>query len=109
MKRFLILLCVLLAVGCTTTETVTRTVEKPVPYWKAPENIKEEPARTPMRHVMLTPESAQEDTEAAFEALGEDIANLLAENEVLRHLYAELVKLCKTEPEGGVENGEHPE
>ena len=102
MKKLLILLAVF-AIGCTTTETVVDRVEVPVPYWEAPENIKELPQRTPLRSKMIPPEAASADTEAAFEAIGEDMANLIGENELLRHLYEELVKLIKTEPEGGGE------
>jgi len=109
MKRsLLVLLCVLVA-GCTTTETVVDRVEVPVPYWEKPDGIKELPERTPLRYKTIPPEASKEDTEAAFEAVAEDMGSLLAENELLRHLYLELVKLIETEPEEGGENGEHPE
>jgi len=104
MKKLLILLAVF-AIGCTTTETIVDRVEVPKPYWEKPEGIKELPERTPLRYKTLPPEAAKEDTEAAFEAVGEDIGNLIAENELLRHLYLELVKLIETEPTEGDEDG----
>lgn len=98
MKR-LVLILIILVSACTTTRTVVDRVEVPVPYREEITDIKELPARTPLQSAKITPEEAKADTERAFEAVGEDIANLLAENEVLRHLYNELVKRIKTPPE----------
>ena len=57
----------------------------------------------------MTPEEATADTKTALQALGEDIRALIEENEHIRFLYEELVKLIKTEPDQGGENGDETE
>lgn len=100
MKRSIIILMLMAIFGCTTTKTVVDRVEVPVPYWTKPDNIKELPARKPLESKRITPEEAQVDTQQAFRAVGEDIRSLIEENEYIRHLYNELVKLISTPPEG---------
>lgn len=97
MRRMIIIL--LLLAGCTTTETVIDRVEVPAPYWDPPENVQTLPPRAPVRALALTPEEAAADTQAAFRTLAEDIRALIEENEHIRHLYEELVKLIEEEPE----------
>ena len=97
--RWVAIVLIMLVSACTTTETVVDRVEVPVPVREEIKDIKELPERTELRSKKISPEEARADTEKAFEALGEDIGSLLAENEVLRHLYNELVKRIKTPPE----------
>jgi len=103
MKK-LILLGALL-VGCGTTTVVDR-VEVPKPYWEGPKNIKQLPERIPLESDRLTPDAAKEDTKAAFRAIADDMAALIAENETLRMFYEELVKLVTTEPESEEETND---
>lgn len=97
MKRLLLLLPLLLC-ACTTTETVVDRVEVPTPYWRPPTNIAKLPERQPLATQDLTPEQAKADPKEAFQRLAEDISGLLAENEQIRHLYDELVKMITEEP-----------
>lgn len=97
MKRAIIIL--VFALGCTTTETVVDRVEVPVPYWKPPQNVQPLPERRPLESKRITPAEASEDTQAAFRAVAEDLRALIEENETIRHLYLELVKLINEVPE----------
>jgi len=97
--RWAFIVLIMLVSACTTTETVVDRVEVPVPVREEITDIKELPEKTPLRSKRITPEEAKTDTEKAFEALGEDIVNLLVENETIRHLYNELVKRIKSKPE----------
>jgi len=99
MKRLaLLLLFTAIVAGCTTTKTVVDRVEVPVPYWRPPTNIQPLPERQPLESKRLAPEQAEADTNAAFQAVAEDIRMLLEENEMIRHLYEELVALISEEP-----------
>jgi hypothetical protein len=100
MRRLIVVLA-LLASACGSTNTVVDRVEVPVPYWDPPKREEIKPLPEPYDPLFwsLDPESAKVDTEVAFETLGEDITNLLAENETLRKLYNDLVEFITTRPE----------
>jgi hypothetical protein len=93
----LVLIMALVVAGCSTVKV--ERVEVPVPYWSPPQDIKELPHRKQLETQKLTPEQAAEDTRVAFRAVAEDLRYLLEENETMRHLYEELVKLCKERQE----------
>lgn len=97
MKKFLPLL--LLLAACGTTQTVVEEVEVPVLYWEPMQNVVQLPPRYELVSSHITPEEAKEDPRDAFRRLGTDIAQLISENEQIRHLYNELVKRATTKPE----------
>lgn len=95
-----IALCVLmLATGCATgkTKVVYDRVEVPKPYWDPPD-ARPLPQKPSLQTDSLTIEAAEADPTAALVMVGQDLALVLGDNELLRHLYQELVQLIVSKP-----------
>jgi hypothetical protein len=101
MRRVLIGLVALVFIaaaltGCGTTRTkiIYEEVEVPVSYWDPPKNIKPLPEPLDRQVPHLSPEEAKANPTEALQVVGQDMNACLADDELLRHLYTKLVKLC---------------
>jgi hypothetical protein len=90
---------VLLLTGCGTTKTkvVYDKVEIPKPYWDPPD-AKPVPEEVTYQTDHLTPEAAEADPTAALVMVGQDFGLCRGNNELLRSLYIELLRLIRSEP-----------
>ena len=92
------LIVVLAGCGSTQTKVVYEKVDVPKPFWDPPENVRQLPEPVDLQTDHLTPEAATADPTAALVMVGQDLGLCLGSNELLRHLYLELVKLISEPP-----------
>lgn len=92
-------IAVFLLTGCGSTQTkvVYEKVDVPRPFWSPPEDIKPEPEEPNYQAGHVTPEEAATDPTTALVVVGQDLDMCLGSNELMRHLYRELVKLIAEE------------